>query len=145
MKYCKNCGAENNDNNIFCFNCRCESFNPEQPIPMGSNANMTVPPAAPAALPVYMMSAKPKPPLGIFDLLTILGFVCAIVGMFSISLILHPIGVLTSVIGFVQGKRFRGLALAGTVISVVGGIIYLVISLYNNGVLPEWITYGALH
>ncbi len=142
MKYCKNCGAENNDGNVFCFNCRCESFNPGQPEPPVSNVNV---PSAPPVQPVYMMPARPKPPLGVSDLLTVLGFVCAIVGMFTISMILHPIGVLASVIGFVQGKRYRGLALAGTVISVVGGIIYLVISLYNNGILPEWITYGALH
>lgn len=142
MKYCKNCGAENSDNNIFCFNCRCESFNPAQPAPPYPNANV---PVLPAAQPVYMTPAKPKEALGISELLTVLGFVCAVVGMYRISMILHPIGVLTSIIGFVKGKRYRGLALAGTVISAVGGIIYLVISLYKNGMLPEWITYGAFH
>lgn len=145
MKYCKNCGAENNDENIFCFNCRCENFNP---------AGQTVPPAAQVsappiynvpAPPVYMIPEKPKALLGIFELLTVLGFVCAVVGMFSISMILHPIGVIASIIGFVNGKRYRALALAGTVISIVGGIIYLVVSLYQNGVLPEWITFGAIH
>lgn len=146
MKYCKNCGAENNDENIFCFNCRCESFNAaNQPIPPAS-ARTNVPMYnMPAPPPVYMIPEKIKAPLGIFELLTVLGFVCAIVGMFSISMILHPIGVITSIIGFVQGKRYRALALAGTVISVVGGIIYLVISLYQNGILPEWITFGAIH
>ena len=152
MKYCKNCGAENNDENLFCFNCRCESFNaaqtaPPPPPPPVQPARISAPynVPAPPMPPVYMIQEKPKTPLGIFELLTVLGFVCAIVGMFRISMILHPIGVIASVIGFVQGKRYRALALAGTVISIVGGIIYLVISLYQNGVLPEWITFGALH
>ena len=158
MKYCKNCGTENNDENVFCFNCRCESFNqavqsgqpgqpgqagqPGQPALHKASAPMYSMPVPP---PVYMVPEKSKTPLGIFELLTVLGFVCPIVGMFRISMILHPIGVISSIIGFVQGKRYRGLALAGTVISVVGGIIYLVISLYHNGVLPEWITFGAIH
>lgn len=146
MKYCKNCGAENNDENVFCFNCRCESFNAGQPVP----PHITAPASMPntynlPAPPVYMVQEKNRSPLGIFDLLTVLGFVCSIVGMFVISMILHPIGVIASVIGFVQGKRYKGLALAGTVISVVGGIIYLVMSLYHNGILPEWITFGAFH
>lgn len=147
MKYCKNCGAENNDENVFCFNCRCESFNPAgQTAPAAASApHVSTPLYNMPAPPVYMIPEKPKTPLGIFELLTVLGFVCAIVGMFSISMILHPIGVIASIIGFVQGKRYRALALAGTVISIVGGIIYLVISLYQNGVLPEWITFGALH
>ncbi|MBD5113587.1 MAG: hypothetical protein HDT46_00025 [Ruminococcaceae bacterium] len=150
MKYCKTCGAENNDENKFCFNCRCESFNDvkpaPQPMPDPNMMNMqgmprpTMPPP-----PVYVQPPRPKKPLGIFELLTILGFVCAIVGMFSISMILHPLGAITSIIGFVQGKRFKALALAGTVISIVGGIVYTVISLYQNGLLPEWITFGAFH
>lgn len=159
MKYCKNCGAENGDENKFCFNCRCESFgdvklvSPPAPDPnmqnmqnMPNMQNMqgmprpTMPPP-----PVYMQPHIPKKPLGISDLLTILGFVCSIVGMFSISMILHPLGAIVSIIGFVNGNRFKALALAGTVISIVGGIVYAVISLYQNGLLPEWITFGAFH
>lgn len=140
MKYCKNCGAENNDENVFCFNCRSENFNPAlaQPIPPVPNGAFPPPMQ-------FVQPPKPKRPLGIFELLTILGFVSSIVGMFSISMILHPLGAVTSIIGFAQGKRFRALAIAGTVISIVGGIVYTVISLYKNGLLPEWITYGAFH
>lgn len=165
MKYCKNCGAENNEGNKFCFNCRCESFSdvksaegiqPVPPIPpvppvagaypnqamQGAPRPFNAPPPPPQFVP---MPPRLKKPLGIFELLTILGFVCSIVGMFSISMILHPIGAVASIIGFVNGKRFRAIALAGTIISIVGGIIYTVFSLYHNGMLPEWITYGAWH
>lgn len=165
MKYCIKCGAENNDDNKFCFNCRCESFS-EARQPAGTGApdmsgvqsaphvsnvpnmpNMQGVPIPPPQMPqpFFVQPPKPKKPLGIFELLTILGFVCSIVGMFSISMILHPLGAITSIIGFVQGKRFKALALAGTVISIVGGIVYTVISLYQNGMLPEWITFGAFH
>ncbi|MCM1060652.1 MAG: zinc ribbon domain-containing protein [Eubacterium sp.] len=149
MKYCTSCGAENGDENRFCFNCRCESFTDIKPAPTPPAANapeMQAPPRGmPLPPPVYVQPPKPKMPLGIFELLTILGFVCSIVGMFSISMILHPLGAITSIIGFVQGKRFKAIALAGTVISIVGGIVYTVISLYQNGLLPEWITFGAFH
>lgn len=168
MKYCIKCGAENNDDNKFCFNCRCESFG-EARQPAGTGApdmsgvqsaphvsnvpnmpnvpNMQGVPIPPPQMPqpFFVQPPKPKKPLGIFELLTILGFVCSVVGMFSISMILHPLGAITSIIGFVQGKRFKALALAGTVISIVGGIVYTVISLYQNGMLPEWITFGAFH
>lgn len=167
MKYCKNCGAENHDENKFCFNCRCENFSDLRPEgaelqsapaaqPIAPPPNFNTPPMgapgvprpfnAPPPPPQFMpMPPRLKKPLGIFELLTILGFVCSIVGMFSISMILHPIGAVSSIIGFVNGKRFRAIALAGTIISIVGGIIYTVFSLYHNGMLPEWITYGAWH
>ena len=140
MKYCRNCGAENNDENQFCFNCRCDVFN-----------DIPAPPPMPAPFPAPMPTAmypqppvpKPKKPLGIFDLFAILGFVAAIVGMFSVSIILHPVAAVASIVGFVGRTRFKALALAGFVIAIVGGIVFTVISLYRAGYIPEWITDGA--
>lgn len=144
MKYCKNCGAENNDENQFCFNCRCDSFNPNPPLP----PPMPAPPVMPPPMPGYnapVMVKKEKRPLGIFDMLGILGFVAAIVGMFTTSIILHPLAAISSLVAFVGNTRFKGLAIAGFVTAIVGGIVYTVISLYQNNLIPEWITNGAFH
>lgn len=143
MKYCKNCGAENNDENQFCYNCRCDVFNEIPP---------AIPPIAPppfiqgTPMPMYQPPIpRPKKPLGIFDLLAILGFVAAIVGMFSVSIILHPVAALASIVGFVGKTRFKALAIAGFVIAIVGGIVFTVVSLYRAGYIPEWIIDGAFH
>lgn len=148
MKYCKNCGTENNDENQFCFNCQCAEFSPVK----DSQASGFVPPPISASAPIYMQPAtfvqptvQKKQPLKIFDLLAILGFVAAIVGMFSTSIILHPLAAVSSIIGFIGDTRFKGLAIAGFVIAVVGGVVYTVLSLYRNNLIPEWITNGALH
>lgn len=144
MKYCKNCGAENNDENQFCFNCRFDAFTdtPPAPQPMApNNVNMM-----PTPMPMYQQPApKPKKPLTIFDLFAILGFVAAIVGMFSASVILHPVAAISSIVGFVGHSRFKALAVAGFVVAIVGGVVFTVISLYRAGYIPEWITDGAFH
>lgn len=158
MKYCKNCGAENNDENSFCFNCRSSEFSDTKP----ENTNRYAPPPPPPPVinpnpnmpnpnmprpyqqPVYY-SKPQKKPLTIPDLLSILGFVAAIVGMFSASVILHPIAAISSITGFVKGSRFKPLAVAGFIISVVGGLVYIILSLYRSGLIPEWITFGAFH
>lgn len=139
MKYCKNCGAENNDENQFCFNCRCDAFSDMPPI---------MPPIAPPPIPMPMPMPRPtapKKPLGVYDMLAMLGFVAAIVGMFSVSIILHPVAAIASIIGFLGNTRFKPLALTGFVIAIIGGIIFTVLSLYRAGLIPEWITDGAFH
>lgn len=142
MKYCKNCGAENNNENQFCFNCRCDVFND---VPPAVQPIMPPPPfPQPGPMPMYQPPVpKPKKPLGIFDLFCLLGFVASIVGMFSASIILHPIAAISSIAAFLGGTRFKGLAIAGFVIAIVGGIVFTVISLYRGGYIPEWITDGA--
>lgn len=178
MKYCKNCGSENNDDNQFCFNCRCESFTdqkpqseskagpfpfPAGPVPNG-NAVPPVPPVPgnvppvnpnmpagqppqvrpyPMTQPIYQRPQKK--PLTIADLLAILGFVAALVGMFSASVILHPLAAISALIGFVKGTKFKPLAVAGFVIAIVGGLVYIILSLYRSGLIPQWITFGAFH
>lgn len=184
MKYCKNCGSENNDDNQFCFNCRCESFsdqrpaqgettdtpfpspvmpasggNPVPPVPPVQPMPGNVPPInpnMPAGQPPQMHPYPPvmqqpiyqrpqKKPLTIADLLTILGFVAAIVGMFSSSIILHPIAAVSSLFGFIKGTKFKPLSVAGFVISIVGGLVYIILSLYRGNIIPQWITFGAFH
>ena len=145
MKYCTNCGAENNEENQFCFNCRCDVFNDFPPAPQPIAPN---PMPMPMPSPMMYQQPAPKPkkqPLTIFDLFSILGFVAAIVGMFSASIILHPVSAIASIVGFVGHSRFKALAIAGFVIAIVGGIVFTVISLYRAGYIPEWITDGAFH
>lgn len=171
MKYCKQCGKENNDENMFCFNCRSNEFS-EEPVTAGTNSaqatpnpdpnvnpnvnpNMNprpqqgfVPPPVqgqPYYQPVYPNKPKEKKPLTIFDVLAILGFVAAIVGMFSTSVILHPLAAISSIAGFIGNTRFKPLATAAFVIAIVGGIVYISLSLYRNGLIPQWITDGAFH
>ena len=165
MKYCKQCGKENNDENMFCFNCRSNEFSEEpvntalsqQSAAPNPNTNTQYRPQQPGFVPpppvqgqpyyqpVYPVKARGKKPLTIFDVLTILGFVAAIVGMFSTSIILHPLAAISSIAGFIGNTKFKPLATAAFVISIVGGIVYISLSLYRNGLIPEWITDGAFH
>lgn len=178
MKYCKNCGSENNDDNLFCFNCRCESFSDQKPAqgeakegpfpspvppvppvppvqpmpgnvpPINPNMRAGQPPQMhpyPPVMPPPMYQRPQKKPLTIADLLTILGFVAAIVGMFSSSIILHPIAAISSLFGFIRGTKFKPLSVAGFVISIVGGLVYIILSLYRGNLIPQWITFGAFH
>lgn len=168
MKYCKNCGSENKDDNQFCFNCRCDSFTAEKPEVQNNNGGFQnvnpvppippvppapnvprppmqgVPPVPPYPQPVVYQRPQKKP-LTIPDMLSILGFVAAIVGMFSASVVLHPIAALCSFFGFVKATRFKPLAIAGFVISIVGGLVYIILSMYRSGLIPQWITFGAFH
>lgn len=103
-----------------------------------------VPPYTPVMQqPVYQRPQKK--PLTIADLLTILGFVAALVGMFSASVILHPIAAVSSLFGFLKGTKFKPLSVAGFVISIVGGLVYIILSLHRSGLLPDWVTFGAFH
>lgn len=148
MKKCLNCGSENKNENAFCSVCGGASFAeptaapeeipvhvmpPQQPVP---------PPMAP---PPYIRPVPAKKPFGIFDVLTILGFVSSLVGLFSIWVVLEPLAVIASVIGFFKGSRFKGLAAAGIVISIIAFIIILFQTLYNGNIIGKWAIEGALN
>lgn len=129
MKKCTNCGKIINDEYGFCSGCGASSFVPaEQPVPV-----MT----APAPVPVKRDFTK-------FDLLTVLGFVASIVGFFQIALILEPIALVSALVGFLKGKRSKGLAVAGFVISVIALLIKLFETLYRNGIVPSWLVAGTI-
>lgn len=149
MKYCKNCGTENNDGNQFCFNCKSTEFTAVKEETAQSSGFVPPPPTPPVYVNPMPYVQRPviqqKKPLKIFDLLAVLGFVASLVGMFSASVILHPLAAIVSIIGFIGDTRFKGLAIAGFVIAVVGGIVYIVLSLYQNHLIPGWITNGAFH
>lgn len=130
MKTCTSCGAVNKDENRFCSACGGSSFAPVEE---------TAQPVQPQQLhPAYR-----KLPFTGFDLLAVLGFVASLVGLFQISLILEPLAAVTSILGFIKGQRNKGLAAAGVIISVIGLIVRLFMTLYKNGVIPKWLITGA--
>ena len=139
MKKCINCGADNKNENSFCSICGGKEFSepyssdtaPVQPVP---------PPAQPPVQPPHIQ----KKPFSFFDVLTILGFVSSIVGLWGVGFVLEPIGVLASLLGFFKGSRYKGLAAAGIVIAVIAFIIRLFMTLYDNNVLGRWAVDGIL-
>lgn len=125
MKICPNCKSHQHDNTSFCTSCGADI----------SNVPLQAPPAPPAA---------PYPAQADFswvDVITIVGFICSLVGLLWCSVILLPIGVVCSLIGFLS-TRTKGLAVAGLVISLLGGIIKICVELYYANMIPEWITRG---
>lgn len=136
MKICKSCGASNRDDSRFCSSC---GFAELDPVP--ASALPPVPP--PAVVHTPPIFPIPKPEFTRYDLSTIFGFVASIVGLFQISLILEPLALLTSILGFARGKRYRGLAIAGVVIAGIGLLLRFFWTLYNNGVIPQWVITGT--
>lgn len=75
------------------------------------------------------------------DVFTVLGFVSSVVGYFFASVLLLPLGLIASVIGF-RSDRNRGLAVAGIVISAIGVLIKVMVILSHAALLPDWFTNG---
>lgn len=138
MKICRSCGAENRDDSRFCSSCGGAEFE------LGEPRVLAPPPPPPPVLgqsvPIFQMK---KPEFTRYDLSTIFGFVAAIVGLFHISLILEPLALATSLLGFARGRRYRGLAVAGVVIAGIGLLLRLFTALYANGLIPHWIITGT--
>ena len=129
MKTCTSCGVLNKDDSRFCSACGGGSF-----APVEETAQTVIRQPHPA----YR-----KPPFSGFDLMSVLGFVASLVGLFQISLILEPIAAVTSILGFIKGQRNKGLAAAGVIISVIGLIVRLFMTLYHNNLIPKWLMAGA--
>ncbi len=142
MKKCLNCGFDNKNENAFCCSCGSTDFSepfgtndiaaPAQPVPI-------MPPPPPISAP---RPSEPKKPFGFFDVLTILGFVASLVGMICIWVVLEPLAVISSLLGFLKGSRSKGIAAAGIVIAVIAFIIRLFFSLYDNNIIGKWAVEG---
>lgn len=139
MKICPSCNHPNQDHAGFCTTCgtniAAATIQPE-PAPITSVAPA---PITPPPVPVY--EAKPKEPLSWADICGLVGFVSAIVGIFCCSVVLLPIGIVLSLLGFL-GNRFKGLTVAGLIISLLGALIKICVVLHTSGLVPEWVTQG---
>lgn len=105
------------------------AYEPVQQGPVESG-NYTMPPE-------YSYNPNPTNPSGMeFDSMCIAGFICSVSGLFCCGL---PalVGLILCIIGLVRtgsnGKRGRGLAIAGLIISLLAIIITIVILVAGNG------------
>lgn len=147
MKKCLNCGKENRNENQFCSTCGGTSFeapySTDEPAPAQQSQSQFQTPPPPSPAPVMHQITTPvKKPFNLFDVLTILGFVASIVGLVQIWVVLEPLAVISSVLGFFKGSRYKPLAAAGFVIAVIAFLIRLFITLYDNNVIGKWAIEG---
>lgn len=150
MKKCLNCGADNKNENVFCSTCGSKEFgapfdDPATPVQPAAPSAPPVPPAPPIAPPL-MPPRMPeiRKPFTFFDVLTILGFVSSIVGLWGVGFVLEPIALVASILGFFKGGRNKGLAAAGLVIAVIAFIIRLFLTLYDANIIGRWAVDGIL-
>lgn len=149
MKQCPRCGLPNDPQAPACARCG-QPFLLNQPMPPQTQppGPPVLPPPGFAPRPAGPRTAGSQPPFLLpqkpftwRDILTILGFVSSVVGCFFASVLLLPVGLVSSILGF-RGDRTRGLAVAGIVISAIGALIKVMLILRDAGVLPWWFTNG---
>ncbi len=140
MKLCPNCNHMNQDTATYCASCGNDiSQVAVQPEPAPVMNTIPVTTMAPPPVPIY--EAKPKAPFSWTDVCSLIGFIASILGIFWCSVVLMPIGILLSLLGFL-GTRLRGLSIAGLTISLLGALIKLCFIMQNTGIAPEWVTNG---
>ncbi|MBQ9484143.1 MAG: hypothetical protein IJU82_08110 [Ruminiclostridium sp.] len=147
MKKCLTCGFDNKNDNAFCSSCGGTDFSEPYstddsaaPAVNVNNQPPMMPPPPPYQAPRH---AEPKKPFGFFDVLTILGFVSSLVGLWCIWVVLEPLAVISALLGFLKGSRSKGLAAAGIVIAVIAFIVRLFFSLYDNNFIGRWAVEGV--
>jgi len=88
--------------------------------------------------------SKPKQPFTITDAFIIIGFVLAIVGVFTYAFLLLPASIAFSVVGFRKRTNIRtlGLSIAGIVVGVVACLIRIGSALNELGIIPDWLSSG---
>lgn len=153
---CNKCYAQNPESSKFCFKCGAPLPQEAQPAAAAPEAGYT---AAAGQMNQFADEAAHgyygateyhnpyQPPkkreYAWSDICTVIGFTCSIVGLFYFWLILCPVGLITSFLGF-RANRTKGLAVAGVVISFIGIVIKIGYILYTNNILPSWLTSGVL-
>lgn len=151
MNTCPNCGAQCAPGTAACLNCGAALPAPTPPPTPGPPAQppcyqaQPPQPFQPAVPPRPMLPppqyVRPQRPFTWMDIFTVLGFVASVVGYFFASVLLLPLGLVASIIGF-RGDRNRGLAVAGVVISAIGVLMKLMLILSEAALLPDWFTNG---
>ena len=140
MKVCPNCNHSNMDSASFCTTCGMDLTNtPVQPEPI-----QTVPSAPQVMPPVTVYQPKEQEPYSWPDVCAIIGFISSLVGLFWCSVVLLPVGVIFSLLGF-MGHRTRGLAIAGLTISLIGTLIKVCVVMTQSNLLPDWVVKGIFN
>ena len=115
------------------------------PSPAGNTAAYSYPQPY-ASQPYYSQpfAVKAKQPFTITDVYIIIGFVLAIVGIFTYAFILLPASIGFSIVGFIKRNNARtlGLSIAGIVVGVVACLIKVGMALEDLGVIPDWLSAG---
>ena len=150
MKKCLNCGKNNRNESLFCTGCGSQDFSepmgPDPELPAVPAPGISEVPPPPPVQPYIAPKREPAPPIGWYDVMTILGFVSAIMGLFTVWVVFEPLALISSLIGFFKGhSRMKGLAAAGIVIAVIAFIIRLFITLYDGNIINRWVIEGAFH
>ena len=157
MKYCLKCGKANRNENLFCSNCASREFGEQFEQDDDFKENVTIPdttfndsftpPPGDVPPPPYMAPVPPRrashEPIGFFDVLSILGFVSAIVGLVNVWVILEPLAIVSSLIAFFKCNRFKGLAAAGIVIAIIAFLLRLFFTLYDGNIIGRWAVEGV--
>lgn len=157
MNNCPNCGAEYAPEAAVCPGCGAalpSGPHGQPPVqPAAAYYYQPQPPQAPPFQPAPPVASPPRamlpPPQFVrpqrafswMDIFTVLGFVSSVVGYFFASVLLLPLGLVASIIGF-RSDRNRGLAVAGIVISAIGVLIKVMLILSQAALLPDWFTNG---
>lgn len=153
MYTCPNCGAECVPGAAVCLRCGAALPVPppvQPPVPPPGayphTPQFQPQPFQPAMPPRPMLPApqyvRPQRSFNWRDIFTVLGFVSSVVGYFFASVLLLPLGLIASIVGF-PSERNRGLAVAGIVISAIGALIKVMVILSESALLPEWFTSGV--
>lgn len=140
MNTCPNCGAPYTEGAPLCQWCGAPLAQPVQPkqAPQYQPFQPAVPPRPMLPLPQYV---RPQRSFCWRDIFTVLGFVSSVVGYFFASVLLLPLGLIASIVGF-RSDRNRGLAVAGIVISAIGVLMKVMLILSDAALLPDWFTNG---
>lgn len=142
IKECPNCNYENTINSSFCGLCQRDIKEIE-----GSESkikrihNSDIYPPNNASEQYRYPYVAPSEPLNFYHFVSILGFVCSMLGIFVFAVVLLPIAIIASAIGFVK-KQLNGLAIAGLIISIVALVIKIFVLLDRYEVIPYWMTRG---
>jgi len=143
---CSNCGQENNPEDNYCSSCNNNLKAVPPPPPAYNSA-----PSRSATQQEYPQTGyyppytpRAKQPFTITDCYIIIGFVLAIIGVFSYAFILLPASIGFSIVGFVKRTNVRtlGLSIAGIVVGVVASLIKLGTILHELGLIPDWLSAG---
>lgn len=143
-KICPNCKKVVDDNFRYCDSCgtklETSAINDEElntstasnPVSVSSNTSNS----SEISLEISLKGKKNM-------LLIILGFVSSIIGVFCFSVILLPLGACLSLAGLIKSEEFKGLAISGTIISIIGIVLKIAIELYQHNLIPEWLYSGV--